>query len=151
MGLATGANGMLARAKISTSSAYLRWARMPWIFGISQGRASTRSALVARRGSLRRSGRSHASQNVRGPRWGRIEAPGLGVEVDEKKLARYHQDYLDHGEFPPYCRSSSIAASSAQLTSAAPARPPRLDCCRAQCTRLQCRFAPPPSICQCRL
>jgi L-alanine-DL-glutamate epimerase-like enolase superfamily enzyme len=35
-------------------------------------------------------------------RWGRIEAPGLGVEVDETKLARYHQDYLDHGEFPPY-------------------------------------------------
>ena len=34
--------------------------------------------------------------------WGRIEAPGLGVEVDEAKLARYHQDFLDHGEFPPY-------------------------------------------------
>ena len=39
---------------------------------------------------------------ARGPKWGRIEAPGLGVEVDEMKLARYHQDYLDHGEFPPY-------------------------------------------------
>jgi L-alanine-DL-glutamate epimerase-like enolase superfamily enzyme len=37
-----------------------------------------------------------------GPRWGRIEAPGLGVEVDEAKLARYHQAYLDQGEFPPY-------------------------------------------------
>jgi L-Ala-D/L-Glu epimerase len=37
-----------------------------------------------------------------GPRWGRIDAPGLGVEVDEAKLARYHQDYLDHGDFPPY-------------------------------------------------
>ena len=35
-------------------------------------------------------------------RWGRIDAPGLGVEVDEAKLARYHQAYLDHGEFPPY-------------------------------------------------
>jgi L-alanine-DL-glutamate epimerase-like enolase superfamily enzyme len=39
---------------------------------------------------------------ARGPRWGRIEAPGLGVEIDEAKLARYHQDYLDHGEFRPY-------------------------------------------------
>ena len=24
-----------------------------------------------------------------GPTWGRIEAPGLGVEVDEEKLRRY--------------------------------------------------------------
>ena len=39
---------------------------------------------------------------AREPKWGRIEAPGLGVEVDEAKLARYHQDYVDHGEFPPY-------------------------------------------------
>jgi L-alanine-DL-glutamate epimerase-like enolase superfamily enzyme len=37
-----------------------------------------------------------------GPRWGRIEAPGLGVSVDEAKLARYHQAYRAHGEFPPY-------------------------------------------------
>jgi glucarate dehydratase len=36
------------------------------------------------------------------PKWGPIEAPGLGVEVDERKLARYHQDFLDYGEFPPY-------------------------------------------------
>ncbi len=37
-----------------------------------------------------------------GPRWDRIDRPGLGVEVDEQKLARYHQAFLDHGEFPPY-------------------------------------------------
>jgi hypothetical protein len=37
-----------------------------------------------------------------GPSWGRIERPGLGVEVDETRLARYHQDFLDHGDFPPY-------------------------------------------------
>ena len=37
-----------------------------------------------------------------GPRWGRIEAPGLGVEVDERKLARYHRDFLDQGQFSPY-------------------------------------------------
>jgi glucarate dehydratase len=37
-----------------------------------------------------------------GPQWGPIDAPGLGVEVDEAKLARYHRDYLEQGEFPPY-------------------------------------------------
>ncbi len=37
-----------------------------------------------------------------GPTWGRIEAPGLGVEVDEQKLAHYHQAFLAHGDFPPY-------------------------------------------------
>jgi L-alanine-DL-glutamate epimerase-like enolase superfamily enzyme len=37
-----------------------------------------------------------------GPKWGRIDAHGLGVEVDEAKLARYHRDFLDHGDFPPY-------------------------------------------------
>lgn len=37
-----------------------------------------------------------------GPKWGRIDAPGLGVEVDEEKLARYHEDYLRLGEFPTY-------------------------------------------------
>jgi len=37
-----------------------------------------------------------------GPRWGRIEAHGLGVSVDEAKLARYHEAYRAHGEFPPY-------------------------------------------------
>ena len=28
------------------------------------------------------------------PRWGRIDGPGLGVEVDEKRLAKYHAAYL---------------------------------------------------------
>ena len=37
-----------------------------------------------------------------GPRWGRIEAPGLGVEVDEDKLMTYHEAYRREGEFPPY-------------------------------------------------
>lgn len=37
-----------------------------------------------------------------GPSWGRINGPGLGVTVDEAKLARYHADYRAHGEFPPY-------------------------------------------------
>jgi glucarate dehydratase len=39
-----------------------------------------------------------------GPRWGRIDGPGLGVEVDEDKVARYHRAYLEHGEFPTYVR-----------------------------------------------
>ena len=37
-----------------------------------------------------------------GPAWGRIEAPGLGVEVDEAKLMRYHESYRKLGEFPTY-------------------------------------------------
>ena len=37
-----------------------------------------------------------------GPSWGRIDKPGLGVEVDEDKLMRYHQAYLRDGQFLPY-------------------------------------------------
>jgi glucarate dehydratase len=37
-----------------------------------------------------------------GPRWGRIDGPGLGVEVDEDKVAKYHADYRKHGEYPTY-------------------------------------------------
>lgn len=37
-----------------------------------------------------------------GPRWGRIDKPGLGVEVDEAKVAKYHEAYRRRGEFPPY-------------------------------------------------
>jgi L-alanine-DL-glutamate epimerase-like enolase superfamily enzyme len=39
---------------------------------------------------------------IDGPRWGRIDGPGLGVTVDEAKLARYHQAYRTQGEYPPY-------------------------------------------------
>ena len=39
-----------------------------------------------------------------GPTWGRIEAPGLGVEVDEDKLHHYHDAYLRDGQFLPYRR-----------------------------------------------
>ncbi len=34
-----------------------------------------------------------------GPSWGRIEAPGLGVTVDEAKLKHYHEAYLRQGEY----------------------------------------------------
>lgn len=34
-----------------------------------------------------------------GPCWQKIEAPGLGVEVDEQKVQMFHQAYCEHGEF----------------------------------------------------
>jgi hypothetical protein len=37
-----------------------------------------------------------------GPRWGRIEGPGLGVGVDEARLRHYRAAYRRDGEFPPY-------------------------------------------------
>jgi L-alanine-DL-glutamate epimerase-like enolase superfamily enzyme len=37
-----------------------------------------------------------------GPHWGRIERPGLGVEVDEEKLRFYHEAYRRDGQFLPY-------------------------------------------------
>jgi L-alanine-DL-glutamate epimerase-like enolase superfamily enzyme len=37
-----------------------------------------------------------------GARWGRIEAPGLGVEVDPDKLARYAEAFRRNGQFRPY-------------------------------------------------
>jgi L-Ala-D/L-Glu epimerase len=37
-----------------------------------------------------------------GPKWGRIEKPGLGVEVDEDRLAEAHEAYLRDGQFIPY-------------------------------------------------
>lgn len=43
-----------------------------------------------------------------GPSWGRIERPGLGVNVDEDKLARFHESYLNLGEFPTYAGKVEI-------------------------------------------
>lgn len=37
-----------------------------------------------------------------GPRWGRSEAPGLGIEVDEDKVRHYHAAYQRDGQFLPY-------------------------------------------------
>ena len=36
-----------------------------------------------------------------GPDWGLLDAPGLGVEVDEDKLARYVEAYRKDGQFLP--------------------------------------------------
>ena len=37
-----------------------------------------------------------------GPRWGRPAGPGLGVEVDEGKLAHYQRLFDERGQFLPY-------------------------------------------------
>ena len=34
-----------------------------------------------------------------GPKWGRIEKPGLGVEVDEEKVARFHEAFERDGQY----------------------------------------------------
>jgi L-Ala-D/L-Glu epimerase len=34
-----------------------------------------------------------------GPSWGKIEAPGLGIEIDEDKLHHYYQAFLQNGEY----------------------------------------------------
>jgi glucarate dehydratase len=37
-----------------------------------------------------------------GPSWGVPDGPGLGVAVDEARLARFAADYRRHGQFLPY-------------------------------------------------
>ena len=44
-----------------------------------------------------------------GPRWGPIEQPGLGVEIDEAKLAHHHQCFLRDGQFLPFRRQDLTA------------------------------------------
>ncbi len=44
-----------------------------------------------------------------GPSWGRLDRPGLGVDIDEDKLMRFNEDYRKHGEFPTY--SGKVAAN----------------------------------------
>ena len=36
------------------------------------------------------------------PSWGVIEGAGLGIEVDQEQLEKYHQHYLRHGQYLPY-------------------------------------------------
>ena len=36
------------------------------------------------------------------PKWGLPPGPGLGVEIDEQKIDRYHQHYQQHGQYMPY-------------------------------------------------
>ena len=37
-----------------------------------------------------------------GPSWGRIDRPGLGVDVDDDKVMRFHESWKKHGEFATY-------------------------------------------------
>jgi hypothetical protein len=37
-----------------------------------------------------------------GPNWGVPVGSGLCIHVDEDKVARYHQAYLERGQFLPY-------------------------------------------------
>jgi len=37
-----------------------------------------------------------------GPDWGAPQGPGLGIEVDEAKLEKYHELYRSRGQFVPY-------------------------------------------------
>jgi L-alanine-DL-glutamate epimerase-like enolase superfamily enzyme len=39
-----------------------------------------------------------------GPTWGRLDGPGLGVTVDEDKVAQYHETCRRDGQFLPYRR-----------------------------------------------
>jgi L-alanine-DL-glutamate epimerase-like enolase superfamily enzyme len=55
-----------------------------------------------------------------GPRWGRIDKPGLGVEVDEDKVARYHREYRKHGEFPTYVGKLASRMTAGPRRKAAP-------------------------------
>ena len=47
-----------------------------------------------------------------GPVWGTPEGVGLGIEIDENKLARYHADYLEHGQILPYKTGATPKSSS---------------------------------------
>ena len=39
---------------------------------------------------------------ARGPKWGMPEGAGLGIDVDEEKVHRYHESYRREGQIPPY-------------------------------------------------
>jgi L-alanine-DL-glutamate epimerase-like enolase superfamily enzyme len=37
-----------------------------------------------------------------GPDWGVPQGHGIGVEIDQQKLAKYHELYQKHGQLQPY-------------------------------------------------
>ncbi len=41
-----------------------------------------------------------------GPNWGTPHGPGLGVEVDEAKVRKYHAHFLQRGQYLPYDETS---------------------------------------------
>jgi L-Ala-D/L-Glu epimerase len=38
---------------------------------------------------------------VERPDWGFIDKPGLGIDVDEEKIAKYQENYLRVGQYLP--------------------------------------------------
>ena len=46
------------------------------------------------------------------PDWGVIDEPGIGIEVDEDKVAHFHKRYQDEGQFLPYSTASMNAAAA---------------------------------------
>lgn len=46
------------------------------------------------------------------PDWGVIEEPGIGIEVDADKVAHFHKNYLDKGQFLPYSTATMEAAAA---------------------------------------
>jgi glucarate dehydratase len=45
------------------------------------------------------------------PRWGRIDRPGLGVDVDPEKLRHLHELYTSEGQFLAYNQQTSAAVA----------------------------------------
>ena len=43
------------------------------------------------------------------PRWDRIEARGIGVEIDEAKLRKYDAAFRKHGELPTYAAKTAAS------------------------------------------
>jgi L-alanine-DL-glutamate epimerase-like enolase superfamily enzyme len=41
-----------------------------------------------------------------GPHWGTPDGHGLGIEIDEEKLARYHAQFLERGQYLPYDKAA---------------------------------------------
>lgn len=49
---------------------------------------------------------------VSSPDWGVIDEPGIGIEVDEDKVAHFHKNYQNKGQFLPYSSASMEAAAA---------------------------------------
>ncbi|MBI3910023.1 MAG: mandelate racemase/muconate lactonizing enzyme family protein [Armatimonadetes bacterium] len=56
---------------------------------------------------------------ARQPHWGVPSPPGLGIEVDPDKLARYHENYRRIGQYRPY-RIENLASEDPAWRSARP-------------------------------
>jgi hypothetical protein len=57
---------------------------------------------ISRRGHDDRRSAGSAPAHRDRPELGPIERPGLGIEIDEAKLARYREAFRRDGQFLPY-------------------------------------------------